>query len=114
MADLTVREVPAAGLAAVDASFYQAAAAAQTIPAKTASVSAGGWENETVILIAKNTDAATRDITVEGQTAVTIAATTGNAVIPIQSKGRNATAKTVTYSATANLSVALVRIGKDY
>jgi hypothetical protein len=114
MADLTLREVPAAGLAAVDASFFQAAAASQTIPAKTTSGRAGGWESESVFLLAKNTDAATRDITVAGQTALTIGATTGNAIIPISPAGRNNAALAVTYSATANLSVALVRIGKDY
>lgn len=114
MADLTVREVPEAGLAAVDASFYQAAAASQTIPAKTTSVQAGGWDNETVILLARNTNAATRDITVDGQTAVTIGATTGNAVIPIKARGLNNAAVPITYSATADLSVALVRIGKGY
>lgn len=114
MADLTVREIPEAGLAAVDASFWEDAAADQTIPAKTASVRAGGWENETVLLLARNTNAATRTITVAGQAAVTIGATTGNAVIPITSTGRNAAARAITYSATADLDVALVRVGRGY
>jgi hypothetical protein len=114
MADLTIREVPAAGLAALDAAFWQAAAASATIPAKASSVAAGGWENETLLLLAINSDAATRDITIQGQDVVTVGAATGNAVIPINSIGRNAAARTVTYSATANLKVALVRIGKDY
>ncbi len=115
MADLTIREVTAAGLAAADAAFYQAAAASQTVPAKAAGINrAGGWEHQTLVLVCKNTDAATRDITVGGQAAVTIAATTGNAVIPVQSTGLNHAQIPITYSATANLSVALVRIGKDY
>lgn len=115
MADLTIREVPEGGLAAADASFYQAAAAAQTVPAAAASGNAaGGWNNETLLLVCKNTDVATRDITVGGQAAVTIAATTGNAVIPIKSTGINHAQIPITYSATANLSVALVRVGKGY
>lgn len=114
MADLTVREVPEAGLAAADAAFYQAAAASQTIPAKTSTVSSGGWEGASVFLLVRNTDAATRDVTVGGQAAVTVAATTGNAVIPVKSTGRNHAAIAITYSATANLTVALVRIGQGY
>jgi len=115
MADLTIREVTEAGLAAVDASFFQAAAASQTIPAKACGINrAGGWEHMTVVLVCKNTDAATRDITVGSQAAVTIGATTGNAVIPVKSTGLNHAQIPITYSATANLSVALVRVGKDY
>ena len=114
MADLTIRDVPAGGLAALDAAFWQAAAASATIPANSASVRAGGWEGETLVLLAKNSDVAARDITVQGQDAVTVGAATGNAVIPIISTGRNAAARTVTYSATANLSVALVRVGRGY
>lgn len=114
MADLTVRDVPAAGLAAADAAFYEAAAASQTIPAKTSSVRAGGWEGETLVLLARNTNAATRTITVGAQDAVTIAATTGNVVIPVQSPGRNHAAIAIAYSATTNLDVALIRIGRGY
>lgn len=115
MADLTIREVPEAGLAAADAAFYQAAAASQTVPAKAAGINrAGGYELFSLFLVCKNTNAATRDITVGSQTAVTIAATTGNAVIPIKSTGLNHAQIPITYSATADLSVALVRVGKDY
>lgn len=114
MADLTIRNVPVTGLAAVDASFYEAAAASQTIPAKQSSVRAGGWENETLLLIARNTNAATRTITIGSQDPVTIGATTGNAVIPVQSPGRNHGQIAVAYSATADVTVALVRVGRDY
>lgn len=114
MADLTVREVTAAGLAAADAAFYQGAAASQTIPANTSTVAGGGFETESVFLLVRNTDAATRDVTVGSQAAVTVAATTGNAVIPVQSTGRNHAAIPITYSATANLNVALVRLGRGY
>lgn len=115
MADLTIREVPEAGLAAVDASFFQASAASQTIPAKTSSVNAGGWENETVLLLVRNTDAGTPTVTVGSQTVVTMGATTGNAVIPVKSTGKNHAAIPIAYSATpAGLTVALVRVGKGY
>lgn len=114
MADLTIRDVPEVGLAALDANFFEAAAASQTIPAKASSVKAGGWDLETLVLVCKNTNAATRDITVGAQTAVTIDATTGNAIIPIKPPGKNHAAIAITYSATANLSVALVRIGRNY
>lgn len=115
MADLTIREVPEAGLAALDAAFFEAAAASQTIPAKAVGINrAGGWEHQTVVLVCRNTDAATRAITVGAQSAVTIGATTGFAVIPVKSTGLNHAQIPVAYSATAGLSVALVRIGKDY
>lgn len=114
MADLTIRDVPVAGLTALTAAFWEAAAADQTIPAKASSVRAGGWENETLALLVRNTNAATRDVTVGSQAAVTVGATTGNAVIPVQSTGRNHAAIPVTYSATANVEVALVRLGRGY
>lgn len=114
MADLTLREVPQAGLATLDAAFYQAAAASQTIPAKTSTVAGAGFETETVLLLVRNTDAASRDVTVGGQAAVTVPALTGNAVIPVQSPGRNHAAIPVTYSATTNLNVACVRLGRGY
>jgi len=115
MADLTVREVPEAGLAAVDASFFQASAASQTIPANVSIVSAGGWENETVLLLVRNTDAGTPTVTVGSQTVVTMGATTGNAIIPVKRTGRNHAAIPIAYSATpAGLTVALVRVGKGY
>lgn len=112
MADLTVREVPAAGLTALTAAFWEAAAASQTIPAKTSSVQAGGWENEVVLLLVRNTNAASRTVAVGAQTALTVAALTGNAVIPVQSTGRNHAALPITYEATAGVEVALVRVGK--
>lgn len=118
MADLTVREVPEAGLAALSAALFEAAAASQTIPAKVSSLRAGGWENESVFLLCRNTDAATRNVTVgaagDTQTAVTVGATTGFAIIPIRGRGLNHAQIPITYSATANLEVALVRMGRAY
>lgn len=115
MADLTIREVPEDGLAALDAAFYQAAAAAQTIPANAAGMNrAGGYELFTLALVCKNTNAASRTVTIGAQAVVTVGALTGNAVIPVKSTGLNHAQIAIAYSATADLSVALVRIGKDY
>lgn len=116
MADLTIREVPEGGLAAVDASFFQASAASQTIPAKAAGINrAGGWEHQTLLLLVRNTDAGTPTVTVGAQAVVTMGATTGNAVIPVKSTGLNHAQIPIAYSATpAGLTVALVRVGKDY
>lgn len=111
MADLPIVEVPAGGIANVTKT---AAAASQTIPAATGTKQMGGYDLNTVFLLAFNTDAATRDVTVGGQAAVTVPATTGVAVIPVLNTGVNGAAQNVTYSATANLSVALVRMGVGY
>lgn len=109
MADLTIQDVPAGGLANVTKT---AAAAGQTIPANTGTRSMGGWESESVFLIAFNTDVATRDVTVGGQAAVTVPANTGVAVIPVLNPGVNGAAQAVAYSAVGNVSVALCRVGK--
>jgi hypothetical protein len=115
MADLTIREVTEDGLTALTAAFWQAAAADATIPAKACGINrAGGWEHQTVLLLARNTNAAARTVTVGGQTGVVVGALTGNAVIPVKSTGLNHAAIPITYSATADLEVALVRVGKDY
>lgn len=115
MADLTIREVPEGGLTALTAAFWEAAAADATIPANACGINrAGGWEHQTIVLLARNTNAATRDVTVGSQAAVTVGALTGNAVIPVKSTGLNHAAIPVTFSATANLEVALVRIGRNY
>lgn len=112
MADLTLRELPEGGAAA--ANWFAAAAANQTIPAKVSTVRGAGFDTETVLLLVQNTDAASRTVTVGSQAPVTVPATTGFAVIPVQSPGRNHTAIPVAYSATANVSVALVRVGAQY
>lgn len=115
MADLTIQEVTEAGITALDAAFWEDAAADATIPAKACGINrAGGWEHQTVFLLARNTNAAARTITVGAQTGVVVGALTGNAVIPVKSTGLNHAAIAVTYSATADLDVALVRVGKDY
>lgn len=111
MADLTIIDVPAGGVTNVTRT---AAAASQTIPASGGSKQAGGYDLTTMFLLVFNTDAATRDVTVGGQAAVTVPITTGTAVIPVLNTGINGAAQAITYSATANLAVALVRIGNGY
>jgi hypothetical protein len=49
---------------------------------------------------------------VGAQTAQIVAALTGNAVIPVQSTGKNHAAIPITYEATAGVEVALIRVGK--
>lgn len=115
MADLTIREVTEDGITALSAAFWEAAAADATIPSKTCGINrAGGWEHQTVVLLARNTNAAARTITIGAQTGVVVGALTGNAVIPVKSTGLNHADIPIVYSATADLEVALVRIGKDY
>lgn len=111
MADLTLREIPAGGSAA--ANWFVAAAASQTVPAKVSSVDMAGYELESVYLLVQNTDAATRTVTVGSQAGVVVNATTGFAIIPVKSPGRNHGQIPITYSATANVTVALVRVSKS-
>jgi hypothetical protein len=70
---------------------------------------AGGWDLP-VILIARNTDAATKTVTVDGVGYV-IPATTGVGVIPI--RGALGAAKAVTYSGVTGVTVAAVRLTKS-
>lgn len=110
MAALTIQDAPAGGLATV--TFAAAAGGGDTVA--SGSKQTGGWDLETVILIVRNTDAATKDVTVGGLPAVTVAATTGVAVIPVPNEGINDPSVAVTYSAVTNVTVAAVRIGKGY
>jgi hypothetical protein len=110
MAAITIQEVPEAGLA--NATFAAANGGGDTVAAKTKRL--GGYDLETTLLLVRNTDAATRDVTVGSLAAVTVPATTGFAVIPIPDEGINDASVAVSYSAVANLTVAAVRIGRSY
>lgn len=68
---------------------------------------AAGWGTG-VFLLVRNTDAATKTVTVDGVGYV-VPATTGLAVIPLKGVYPK-NAKAITYSAVTNLSVALVQI----
>lgn len=70
---------------------------------------AGGWDLA-VVLIVRNTDAASKTVTVDG-VAYVVPATTGVAVIPIR-RGARGIPVTVTYSATTGVTVAAVRVTK--
>jgi hypothetical protein len=109
MAAIAIQEVPAGGLANVT---FAAANASDTVA--SGSKRYGGYANEEVLLINRNTDAATRDITVGSNSPVTIPATTGISIIPVPNEGLNDASVTVTLSATANVTVAAVRVGGTY
>lgn len=110
MAAIAIQEVPEGGLATVT---FAAANASDTVAG--GSKRYGGYANREVVLIYRNTNAATRDIVVNGQTAVTIAATTGISVIPVPNTGIGGAAVTVTITpAVTNVDVAAVAIGTAY
>lgn len=109
MAAIAIQDVPAGGLATVT---FAAANTSDTVAA--GSKRYGGFANEEILLIYRNTDAATRDITVGSLSPVTIAATTGISIIPVPNEGLNDASVAVTLSAAANVTVAAVRVGKDY
>lgn len=105
MAALTIQDVPAAGLASV--AFVSAAGGGDTVAFGTKQMA--GYEQYSVVLIARNTDAATKDVTVGGVT-VTVPATTGVAIVPVPNEGLNDPSVAVSYSAVTNVTVAAVRI----
>jgi hypothetical protein len=111
MADIAVQDVPAGGLANVT---FTAAAASQTVPAGAGTKQMGGYDLHSVFAIVRNTDAATKDVTIGGGSPVTVPATTGVAIIPVGNTGVNGAAQAITYSATTNVTVALVRLGAGY
>ena len=67
----------------------------------------GGWDLP-VILLVRNTDAASKTVTVDGVGYV-VPATTGIAVIPVRS-GPLGALKTITYSALTGVTVAALRL----
>lgn len=107
MAAITVQTVPEGGLASV--TFAAANGGGDTVA--TGGKRAGGWDSDLILLIVRNTNAATRDITVGSNPAVTIPATTGVSVIPVYSEGVNDASVAVAYSAVTNVDVAAVRVG---
>jgi len=105
MAAIAIQDVPATGLASV--TFAAANGGGDTVA--YGSKALAGYEQYSVVLLARCTDAATKDVTVGGVT-VTVPATTGFAVIPVPNEGLNDPSVAVTYSAVTNLTVAAVRI----
>ena len=109
MAAITIQDVGIGGLATVT---FAAANASDTVA--VGSKRQGGYADTEVLLVYRNTNAATRDITVGSLAAVTIAATTGVSIIPVPDTGVNGPIVTVTLSAAAGVDVAAVRVGKGY
>lgn len=106
MAAIPIQTVPEGGLASCT---FAAAANGDTIA--DGGKRSGGYDLNTMLLIVRNTNAATRDITVGGGTAVTCPALTGVSVIPVFSEGQGDPSVAVTYSALTGLDVAAVLIG---
>lgn len=75
-----------------------------------AGIRAGGWDLS-IILVVKNTDAATKTVTVDGVGYV-VPATTGIAVIPIR-RGQGVVAVPVTYSAVTGVTVGALRLTRS-
>lgn len=101
MAALTVQDA-SAGLQ--DVVMSAAAGGGDTIAGGSR---ASGWDLG-VFLLVRNTDAATKTVTVNG-VAYVVPATTGIAVIPVYAAAYG-TVRAVTYSAVTALTVAAVRI----
>lgn len=106
MAAISIVDVPAAGLASV--TFAAATGGGDTIA--YGSKSLAGYEQYSVLLLVKNTNAATKDVTVDSLAAVTCPATTGMSIIPVPNEGLNDASVAVTYSDVTNVTVAAVRI----
>lgn len=103
MALIAIQEAEA-GVASVN---LAAAVGPDTIQA---GVRNGGWELP-IILVVKNTDAATKTVTVDG-TPYVVPATTGFAVVPIR-RGLPNQSVTVTYSATTGVTVGALRLSRS-
>jgi hypothetical protein len=114
MADVAIQNVPAAGLAGLT---MNAAAASQTVPARTpsapGSVAAGGWFESVLVAVVRNADASSHDVTIGSLAAVTVAAG-AIAVIPVPNPGVNGAQQNITWSATTSMTIGLGRIGVGY
>lgn len=102
MAALTIQD-GSAGYAA--ASFGAAAGGGDTV---AGGVRQGGWHIPVVLLV-KNADATSTNVTVGSLPAVSVPASTGVAVIPVMGSPVGA-AVPVTYSKVTSLTVAAVRL----
>lgn len=105
MAAIAIQDVPAAGAAIT---FAAANSGGDTVA--YGSKSLAGYEQYSVILLVRNTNAATKDVTVGSLAARTVAATTGFETIPVPNEGLNDASVAVTYSDTTNVTVAAIRV----
>ena len=106
MAAISIVDVPATGLASL--TFAAATGGGDTIA--YGSKSMAGYEQYSVLLIVKNANASTADVTVGSLAAVTCPVTTGMSIIPVPNEGLNDASVAVTYSAVTSLTVAAIRV----
>jgi hypothetical protein len=104
MAVITVQD-GSAGYAANAAAYVAATAGGDTV---AGGIRAGGWHIPVVLLV-RNTDAATRTVTVGSLPGVVVPATTGVAVIPVVGSPYGG-AIPVTYSSAVGVTVAAARL----
>lgn len=104
MADLALQRVPDGGPVTLAA----AAAGGDTVPA---GVKSGGWDLA-VVLVVRNGHTAPWDVTVAGQTPVTVANGGGVAVIPVRG-GAFGARKAVTYEGVTALTVGVASLTND-
>lgn len=74
----------------------------------------GGYSNSEVILLYRNSDASTEDITVGSLAPVQIAASTGSLAIPVPDTGIGGGVVTVTMASATGITVAAIRVGNAY
>lgn len=104
MAALTVQDLSnGSGLP----TFVAAAAGGDTVVTDTSGAGAG-WDLG-LYLVVRNTDAATKTVTVEGLAGVVVPATTGFAILPIARK-HFGNPRNVTYSAVTGVTVAAIQL----
>lgn len=101
MAALTVQD----GSAGISPTFGAAAGGGDTV---AGGITDGGWHLPVVLLV-KNADTTATNVTVGSLPAVSVAATTGMAVIPVIGSPYG-TPVAVTYSKVTSLTVAAVRL----
>jgi len=74
-------------------------------------VRAAGWD-QGVLLVIKNTDVATKTVTVTGMAPVVVPVTNGIGIIPVYG-GVGGTVRAIAYSAVTGVTVAAVRMAGD-
>lgn len=108
MAAIAIQDVTAAG----GSITFAASNTSDTVA--VGSKRQGGYANSEVILLFRNTDASTEDITVGSLAAVTIGASTGSLAIPVPDTGVNGAVIPVTMASATGITVAAIRVGSGY
>jgi len=108
MAAIAIQDVTAAG----GTITFAAASTSDTVAAGSRRM--GGYANSEVILLYRNSDASTEDITVGSLAPVTIAASTGSVAIPVPFEGIGDASVTITMASATGITVAAIRVGATY